>query len=93
MQAAKVLGRSTDIEGNPIGSYDPNPMINTRVYDVMFPDGAIQQYLANLIAESLYDNADDDGHRYQHMEEILDHRKTKDAIPKHEGFVISKNGQ
>ena len=64
MQAAKVLGRSTVIEGNPIGTYDPNPMINTRVYDVMFPDGAIQQYSANLIVENLYDNADDDGHRY-----------------------------
>ena len=57
MQAAKVIGRSTDIEGNPIGSYDPNPMLNTRVYDALFPDGAIQQYSANLIAESLYEHA------------------------------------
>ena len=53
MQATKVLGWSTDIEGNPIGTYDLNPMINTRVYVVMFPDGAIQQYSAKLIAESL----------------------------------------
>ena len=43
-----------------------------------------QQYSANLIAENLYDHADD---------AILDHKKTKDAIPKSNGHVISKNGQ
>jgi len=93
MQAAKVIGRSTDGEGNPIGQYDPNPMLNTRVYDVMFPDGAIQQYSANLIAESLYENSDEDGFRYQHVDEILDHQKTKDAVDKSDGYVVSKNGQ
>ncbi len=34
MQAATVLGRSTNLEGNPIGEYDPNPMLNTRVTQV-----------------------------------------------------------
>ena len=70
IQAAKVIGRSTDIEEDPIGSYDPNPMLNTRVYDAMFPDGAIQQYSANLIADSFYEHADEDGHRYQYMDSI-----------------------
>ena len=68
MQAANVIGRSTDIEGNPFGSYDPNPMLNTRAYDVMSPDGSIQQYSAILIAETLYEHADEDGHRYQYMD-------------------------
>ena len=50
MQAARVIGCSTDGEGNPIGQYDPNLMLNTRVYDVMFPNGgAIQQSSANLL--------------------------------------------
>ena len=59
----------------------------------MFPDGAIQQYSANLIAESIYENSDEDSYRYQLMDEILDHQKTKDAIEKHNGIVVSKNGQ
>ena len=68
-------------------------MLNTRVYDVMFPDGAIQQYSANLIAESLYEHADEDGHRYQYMDSILDHKKTKEAVDKADGYVVSKNGE
>ena len=83
----RVVGRSTNGEGNPIGQYDPNSMLNTRVYDVMFPHGAIQQCSANLIAESMYENSDEDGYRYQLMDKILDHQKTKDAIEKQNGIV------
>ena len=38
-----------------MGVYDPNPMMNTREYDVMIPNGAIQQYSANIIAECLFE--------------------------------------
>ena len=93
LQAVRIIGCSTDGEGNPIGQYDPNPMLNTRVYDVMFPDGAIQQYSANLIAESIYEDLDEDSYRYRLMDEVLDHQKTKDAIEKHYGVVVCKNGQ
>ena len=47
-QGATVLGQATDTEGDLIGEYDPNPMLNTRVYEVMFPDGEVQQYSANI---------------------------------------------
>ena len=92
-QATTVLGQSTDIKGDPIGEYDPNPMINTRVYDVMFPDGEVQQYSANVIAQSLYDSADEDGYQYQFLDEIIGHKKLKDVLNKSEGYVVSNNGQ
>ena len=41
MQAATVIGRISDYDGNPVGTYNINPIVNTRVYDVMFPYGAI----------------------------------------------------
>ena len=47
MKAARVIGRATNNDGEPVGMYDSNPILNTRVYDVMFPDGSIQQYSAN----------------------------------------------
>ena len=93
MQAATVIGQSVDLEGNPIGEYDANPMLNTRVYDVMFPDGLVQQYSANLIAQGIFDAADDDGYRYQLLDEIIGHRKNSDALNKADGFVRSGNGQ
>ena len=93
LKAARVIGRAVDDSGSSIGQYDSNPMLNTKVYDVMFPDGAVQQYAANVIAESLYENADDDGRRYQYMDEIIGHNKLDSAIKKEDGFIISKSGQ
>ena len=62
-RAAKVVGRSKDDRGNIKGSFNNNLILNTRVYDVMFPDGAVQQYGANVIAENLYEQVDEDGYR------------------------------
>jgi len=76
-----VLGQSTGSDGDPIGEYDDNPILNTRVYDVLFPDGIVHQYLANIIAQNIYEPSDEDGFRYQLLDEIIDHKKTKDAVP------------
>ena len=90
---ATVLGQATAVEGDPIGEYDPNPMLNTRVYKVMFPDGEVQQYSANVIAQSIYDSADEDGYRHQLLDEIIGHRRSKEAVDKSNEYVISNNEQ
>ena len=64
MQAATVLGRSKDNFGRLIGNYDSNPILDSRVYDVMFPDGTIHQYAANIIAENVLNSVDEDGRRF-----------------------------
>ena len=69
-----------------------NPIINTRVYDMMFPDGSIQQYAANLIAENIYSQVDKDGHKQTLIGEIVDHRKEDTAYDKANGFVTDKYG-
>ena len=75
MRAARVLGRAKDDRGNIKGSFNDNPILNTCVYDVMFPDGAIPQYSANVIAENLFAQVDEDGYRrYQLLDSILHHR-------------------
>ena len=93
MQAAQVIGRSTDGNGNPIGQYDANPIMNSRVYDVMSPDGSIQQYAANIIAENLYSQVDEEGHRYIMLDEIVDHRKNDDAVEKQDAFITNNYGR
>jgi hypothetical protein len=50
---AKITGRKRDALGNLVGCYDPNPLLNTRIYLAEFPDGYIQEYTANSIAESI----------------------------------------
>ncbi len=34
--------------------FNEHPLLNTLVYDVEFPDGAVKKYAANIIAEMCY---------------------------------------
>ena len=78
--------------GKPIGVTNDNPIIDSSVYQVEFRDGTMSEYTANIIAENLYSQVDEYGEQYTFMDEIMVHRKTKDAIPKSKGY-ISVNGQ
>ena len=53
LEAATFLGRSKDEEGRYIGTYNENPIVDTTVYDVMFENGTVSQYAANVIAERI----------------------------------------
>jgi hypothetical protein len=76
----RVLGRAKDGEGNPIGISHANPLQDTRVDDVEFSDGSTAEYGASLIATAMFARVDNEGRSYQILDEIVDHRKTKDAI-------------
>ena len=52
MQAATVMLRSKDANGRVQGRASDTPILDTRVYDVLFPDGVIKQYAANVLAEA-----------------------------------------
>lgn len=93
LQSAKVIGRHTNRDGSVKGSFNENPILDTRVYDVMFPDGSIQSYAANVIAENMWSQVDDEGYRYKLMDCILDHHTNGTEVTKADGFVISKNGK
>lgn len=93
MQTGKVIGRLLDKDGNPVGNYNKDPLLNTRVYEVLFPDGNVGQYSGNLIAESIYMDCDEEGRRSQMMESIVEVRSNDDALQKSEGFIVSANGE
>ena len=44
-----------------IGNHNKNPLLNTLVYDVEFPDGAVKKDSANIIAENVLAQCDPDG--------------------------------
>ena len=92
MQSGKVIGRLTDRKGRPIGTYNANPLLDTQVYEVEFPDGLIQQYSANLIAESVHMECDEEGRSHQMMQEIVECRKDADALNIGEEFITTNNG-
>ena len=73
MREARVVDRTKNQVGKVIRDHSPNPILDTSIYDVMFPDGSIQQYAANIIAEHMYSQVDEDGNRYQLLESIINH--------------------
>ena len=52
-QSAKVISRVLDDNGNYVGMYDENPILNTLLYNVKFSDGTIREYTANTIMENM----------------------------------------
>ena len=80
MKSAKVKGRSKDSDGNIVGTYDNNPLLNSMLYDVEFPDGAVKQYAANTITQNMYEQVDGEGYSTSKVDSIVDYDKDKDAV-------------
>ena len=87
---ARVIRRSLDSEGRAIGNLHGN--LNSLVYDVEFPDGAVKQYAANVIAENLLSQVDESGFHSQSLDSISQHERMANAVPKKEGFFTTKRG-
>lgn len=92
MQKARVVRRARDEDDRPVGTRHPNPVLDSRLYEVEFPDGATDTVAANLIAENLFSQVDEEGVTHTALTEITDHRRTDEALPKEDGYVISHNG-
>jgi len=73
---AKIIGRKRDANGNLIGSYNPNPLLNTRIYLTSFPNGHVAKFSANLISESIYNNISEDGTDELFFNAIIGHEQT-----------------
>ena len=92
MQKARVRKRRIGLDGNEIGSYDENPMLNSLIYEVQFPDGSVREYGANVIAENIYSQVDEHGYRQQTLDSIVEHTKDGRAVPKSEKYATTKSG-
>jgi len=88
----KVVGRKRDANDNPIGVAYANPIFDTRLYQVQFPEGNVEEYSANVIAKNIYSQLDNEGHRYLLLDEIIDVKRDEEAIPSEERFIVSQNG-
>ena len=88
LKLGKVIERSVDEHGVPIGRSNNNPILDSREYRVEFDDGEVLDYAANVIAENLYSQVDSEGRRYLLMDSIIDHKSDKNAVAKDDEFVV-----
>ena len=75
-----VRHRKRDVEGNIIGRPNSNPTLDTRTYGLEFKDGSMITYSSNVIAASMYDQCDEEGHKYLQFGSILDHKTDGHAL-------------
>ena len=54
VMASKVKWWKRESDGTLKGMAHSNPILDTRTYEVEFPDGRIAKYSANIIAENMY---------------------------------------
>ena len=93
MQTGKVTQRAVDPDGHTVGKYDDNPSLNSLLYKVEFDDGLVREYAANIIAQNMLSQVDEDGLSLIQMDSIIDHRKDPDvAIAKEDGYVVTGKG-
>ena len=89
---AKILRRSLDPTGRSVGTYHKNPILNTLVYDVEFPDGEVKEYSVNVIAENLLSQVDNEGFTLTAFDSILKHTKDDNAIEKKDLYFRTRSG-
>jgi hypothetical protein len=89
----KVRNRKRQADGSLVGLANHNPILDTRTYDVQFPDGEVAEYAANIIAENVWAQCDPDGRQRVLMEAIIDHKMDGHALKPADSFVTLRGKQ
>ena len=76
---AKVVRRAVGIDGSQVGTYDDNPFKSSVLYEVEFPDGQLKEYSANIIAENILYQVDQDGYSRTLFNAIVDYEKDEEV--------------
>ncbi|CAJ1962233.1 unnamed protein product [Cylindrotheca closterium] len=80
MVTRKVTGQKREADGSLRGTGHAVPMLDTRMYTVEFSDGAKATYAANVLAEGMYLQCDENGNQFLLLDSIIDHKTDKTAI-------------
>ena len=84
--------RAVDENGRPIGTSHPNPILDTRRYHLEYTDGTEEIMAANIIAENLLSQVDEEGNRQMLFDEIIAHQVLPDAVHKNQGTYTLPSG-
>jgi DNA-binding HxlR family transcriptional regulator len=90
---ALVKGCKLDSDGALICTRNANPLLDSRQYDVEFPDGSTEAFTANLITENLLSQVNAKGWSYSVMSEIVDHYTNGKAMSKGNASKMTKRSR
>ena len=93
MRSGSVKRRSRDAKGELFGTRNPNPILDTRSYEVKFPDGDVAEFTANVIAENMFSQCNDAANQYRLMSKIVYHKSNYKAVAKSDRYVFIRGRQ
>jgi hypothetical protein len=92
VEFARVTKRLRDKDGLPIGTANDNPILDTQLYEVEFPDGHKAALVANVIAEKLFAHVDEGGNRLALLDDIVDYHANGQQITMDDAIFITTTG-
>ena len=90
-ELARVIKRLRYKDDIPILITNYNPILESQIYKVEYPDGHRLLLAANAIAEILFAKIGDEGFNSVLLQEISDHRVNAREVTKDRAFIISSN--
>jgi hypothetical protein len=90
IRSGKVVRRKRELDGTIRGRANANSMLDTRTYEIEFPDDRSDEYTANVIADNMHVQCDIEGRKYNIMEGIIDHNNDGHAFEPAAMYI--KNG-
>ena len=89
---AIVKRRKINDNGNPIGTESTTPLVDTRAYEIEFIDGTTETLTANIIAENLLAQVDEEGHMQILLDDIIDYRSNNYVVHNSDAFIKTSTG-
>jgi hypothetical protein len=84
------MRRKRELDGTWEGLANANSMLDSRTYEIDFPDGRSDENTANGIAENMYAQCDTEGNQFNIMDFIIDSKKDGHALERAD--MYSKHG-
>ena len=67
--------RKRDSRRQPVGRADNNPVLDSSIYELEYPDGRVEEYSVNLILENMVEQVDSNDWDATLLDEILAFRR------------------
>ena len=90
-ELGRVIKRARNSDGVPIGTANDNPILDTRMYHIEFQDGHSETISANIIAENLFSQVDQEGRRYAILDQIIEVRRDGTEVQETDAFLTTQN--
>ena len=78
--------------GRTIGMANENPTLDLIMYEVEYRDGYVAAMVANVVAENIFAQVDQEGNIFVLIEYIINTRTNGTETLQKYAFVITKNG-